>query len=69
MTATPSESPSVQDTSIWPCGDTCDVDAEVIPPSVTVRGIGWTRNRRQVGSSRCNPATYRCRNEITAPLE
>ena len=65
MTVTSSDSPSVQDTAIRPCGDRCSVDAEVIPPP----GIGSTRNRRQVGSSRRNPATYRCRNEITAPLE
>ena len=36
MTASSSDSPSVQDTAIRPCGDTCSVDAEVIPPP----GIG-----------------------------
>ena len=65
MTNSCRESRSVQDTAIRPCGDRCSVDAEVIPPP----GIGSTRNRRQVGSSRRNPATYLCRNEITAPLE
>ena len=57
--------PSARRRTRSPCGVSCSADARVIPPP----GRGCTRNRRQVGSTRCRPATYRCRNEITAPLE